>query len=48
MLRDEKLATMLECAENLETALREIIALAIRRGGPDNATGVLVIVDAVE
>ena len=28
-------------------SLKEIIMLAIRRGGPDNATGVLVMVDSV-
>lgn len=28
--------------------LQEIIALALRRGGPDNATGVLVYIDALE
>jgi hypothetical protein len=34
-------------AEQIEPdeILREIVALAIRRGGPDNATGVLVFVD---
>lgn len=48
LVRDEELAAMLVRADNPENTLREIIALAIRRGGPDNATGVLVIVDAVE
>lgn len=28
-------------------SLKEIISLAVRRGGPDNATGVLLIVDSV-
>jgi serine/threonine protein phosphatase PrpC len=30
-----------------ETAIRAIVSLAVRRGGPDNATGVIVFVDEV-
>jgi serine/threonine protein phosphatase PrpC len=48
LVRDEELAAMLERAVDPETTLREIVALAIRRGGPDNATGVLLFIDAVE
>ena len=30
-----------------ESVLRNIITLAVRRGGPDNATGVIVFIDEV-
>ncbi|MBP6506636.1 MAG: serine/threonine-protein phosphatase [Opitutaceae bacterium] len=48
LVRDSELGAMLAPPDDPETVLREIIALAIRRGGPDNATGVLVYVDAAE
>ncbi len=45
MVRDPELAEMIARRDDPEEALREIIALAVRRGGPDNATGVMVFVD---
>ena len=47
MVGDAELATIVgKSAEPVEI-LRELISLAVRRGGPDNATGVLFIVDAL-
>lgn len=45
IVRDEELANLIAQEGEPEEILREIITLAVRRGGPDNATGVLVIVD---
>jgi serine/threonine protein phosphatase PrpC len=45
MVRDEELADLVGQQAEPEEILREIITLAVRRGGPDNATGVLVFVD---
>jgi protein phosphatase len=45
MVRDEEIADLINQSEEPETILREIITLAVRRGGPDNATGVLVFID---
>jgi protein phosphatase len=47
MIPDSELAAMVAAPGEPDTLLKEIIALAVRRGGPDNATGVLVMVDAV-
>lgn len=47
MLRDTELAELMASPAEPEDILREIITFAVRRGGPDNATGVLVIVDEV-
>ncbi len=47
MIGDTELATIVGQAGEPAEILREIVALALRRGGPDNATGVLVFVDAV-
>lgn len=47
LVRHSELAEMLGQALEPEELLREIITLAIRRGGPDNATGVLVFIDEV-
>jgi serine/threonine protein phosphatase PrpC len=47
MLKDEELAEFMAFAVEPEDVLREIISLAVRRGGPDNATGVLVMIDAL-
>lgn len=46
MISDEELGSLLAKADNPKSALDEIIGLAVRRGGPDNATGVVVFVDA--
>ena len=45
LVDEVELAELLGKNEEPEPLLREIIALAIRRGGPDNATGVLLYVD---
>jgi protein phosphatase len=45
MIREPELGELLAEPKEPDDLLREIIALAIRRGGPDNATGVLVFVD---
>jgi serine/threonine protein phosphatase PrpC len=47
MVPDSELSQLVEKFDEPEAALREIIGLAVRRGGPDNATGVMVYVDAV-
>lgn len=48
LVDDAELETMLGRPADPEQLLRDIITLALRRGGPDNATGVLVIIDTVE
>lgn len=45
MIRDSELAELVGKDGDPEEILREIITMAVRRGGPDNATGVLVYVD---
>ena len=45
MVRDDELADLIAKPGEPEEILREMITMAIRRGGPDNATGVLVFID---
>ncbi|MFI5358035.1 MAG: PP2C family protein-serine/threonine phosphatase [Opitutales bacterium] len=45
LVSDEEIAEFLARPTAPETLLREIVTLAIRRGGPDNATGVLLQVE---
>jgi serine/threonine protein phosphatase PrpC len=47
LVRDAELAGLLAHATTPEETLRELIDLANRRGGPDNATGVLLLVEPV-
>ncbi len=47
MLSDEELGMLLAKFAEPRPALEEIISLAVRRGGPDNATGVVVFVDSI-
>lgn len=47
MVPDAELAALLAKAEEPKDALQDIISLAVRRGGPDNATGVVFFVDSV-
>jgi serine/threonine protein phosphatase PrpC len=47
MLPDAEIAVMVAKYDDAQTALNEVIGLAVRRGGPDNATGVLFFVDGV-
>lgn len=46
MVAEGELATMLAAAVEPKSTLQEIISLAVRRGGPDNATGVLLMIDS--
>lgn len=47
LVADTELKTLLVKHDTPAAALAEIIRLALRRGGPDNATGVAVFVDAL-
>ena len=47
MIPDSELGELTANAETPEQALKAIVSLAVRRGGPDNATGVMVFVDGV-
>ncbi len=47
MVSDAELAGMLVRFDDPKAALEEIVGLAVRRGGPDNATAVLCVVDAL-
>lgn len=45
MIPDSELGDLLAGADTPESAARTIVSLAVRRGGPDNATAVVVFVD---
>lgn len=45
MISDRELGTMLKTPDDPAVLAREIVLMAVRRGGPDNATAVVVIVD---
>ena len=47
MIPDPELGALLAKAVDPKSAIGEIVSLAVRRGGPDNATGVVFFVDAV-
>jgi serine/threonine protein phosphatase PrpC len=47
MIADSELGTLLGKPHDPHAALSDIVGLAVRRGGPDNATAVAVFVDAV-
>lgn len=47
LIPDTELGSLVMKHERPKEALEDIIGLAVRRGGPDNATGVLVFVDSV-
>ena len=47
MVPNSEIGTILAQPGGPEEVLRELLALAIRRGGPDNVTAVLVFVDGV-
>jgi protein phosphatase len=47
MVSEGELASYLAKTGEPADALKEIITLAVRRGGPDNATGVMIVVDEV-
>lgn len=48
LVGEEEIAAFLSRDDEPDTVLRDIIALAIRRGGPDNATGVLFVIDRID
>ena len=47
MLSDADLQVLLLKHDDPQAAIDEIVSLAVRRGGPDNATGVAVFVDSI-
>ncbi len=47
MIPDSELCTLITRAADPRVAVEEIVNLAVRRGGPDNATGVVFFVDSV-
>lgn len=47
MIPDSELGTIFLSCDNPQKAVEEIVRLAVRRGGPDNATAVGVFVDSV-
>lgn len=47
MIPDSELGGLMAKFEDPNEMLREIVGLALRRGGPDNATGVAVKVDSI-
>jgi len=47
MIGDTELAAIVASGAEPAEPLRELVALAVRRGGPDNVTGVMVFVDTV-
>ena len=47
LVRDSELCDMIDREATPDEMLQEIVSLAVRRGGPDNATGVLVFIDEV-
>lgn len=47
MVPNSELAELVGRSSDPDEILRELVALAVRRGGPDNVTAVLVVIDAV-
>jgi serine/threonine protein phosphatase PrpC len=47
LIPDSELAAMLRKYDDPKDAIEEIVNLAVRRGGPDNATGVVIYIDDV-
>lgn len=47
MIPDSELASILWKFDTPKAAIEEIVQLAVRRGGPDNATAVAIFVDSV-
>jgi len=48
LVNDAELEDIMARPAEPEPLMRDLINLALRRGGPDNATGVIVYIDAVE
>lgn len=47
MIPDAELAVLLAKFDEPQEVIDEVVNVAVRRGGPDNATGVVIFVDAV-
>ena len=47
MLPDAEIGLLMSKCDNPAALLKEVVGLAVRRGGPDNATGVAVYIDAL-
>jgi serine/threonine protein phosphatase PrpC len=47
MIPDSELASILWKFDTPKAAIEDIVQLAVRRGGPDNATAVAIFVDSV-
>jgi serine/threonine protein phosphatase PrpC len=47
MLPDSELGTLLMKFPDPRSAIKDIINVAVRRGGPDNASAVSVFIDSV-
>lgn len=47
MVPDSELGQLLMAGDTPATIIQQIVELAVRRGGPDNATGVVVFVDSL-
>jgi serine/threonine protein phosphatase PrpC len=47
MMPDAEINSLLMRFDDPKAVLKEIVGLAVRRGGPDNATGVAVFIDAL-
>ena len=47
MLPDSEIGSLLGRFEQPKAAIEDIVSLAVRRGGPDNATGVVVYIDSI-
>lgn len=47
MIPDSELGELVAGADTPDESIRNIVSLAVRRGGPDNATGVVIFIDAV-
>lgn len=47
MMPDAEISSLLTRFDDPKAVLKEIVGLAVRRGGPDNATGVAVFIDGL-
>jgi len=47
MMPDAEISSLLMRFDDPKAVLKEIVGLAVRRGGPDNATGVAVFIDGL-
>ena len=47
MLPDAELGLMLMRTDDPKKVLAEMVSMALRRGGPDNATAVAVFIDSI-